>query len=182
MAQVLTELSPKDYDWIHAQKMFFVATAPLDGQGHINCSPKGGPCFKLLNDQTFIYIDYTGSGTETAAHLLENERICIMFCAFEGPPKIMRFHGHGEVLTPDHPDFAGYVTQLAPNPGTRALIRVHIQRIASSCGFSVPFYDYVADRDTLDKWAENRGPDGLTAYRQEKNAQSIDGLPGVVHA
>ncbi|MEZ5329107.1 MAG: pyridoxamine 5'-phosphate oxidase family protein [Verrucomicrobiales bacterium] len=170
--------------WIARQKMFFVATAPSAIDGHINCSPKGHDSFRILDDTTVAYRDLTGSGIETVAHLKDNGRIVIMFCAFEGPPKIVRFHGQGEVLEPDHDDFAEIATAFgaasdAEEMGTRAFIRVRVSRISDSCGYSVPAYDYVSDRDILLKWNDNKGADGVKAYQHTKNATSIDGLPGL---
>ena len=145
--------------------------------GHINNSPKGGEAFRILGPLAVAYQDYTGSGAETVAHLRENGRVVIMFCAFEGPPKIVRLHGHGAVITSDQPRFAGLGKLFPPNTGTRAIIHVTVTRVADSCGYSVPFYDYRSHRDTLDKWAESQGPEKVAAYRSQKNQQSIDGLP-----
>ena len=165
--------------WIGRQRLFFVATAPLAGEGHLNCSPKGGDSFRILDPATVAYQDLTGSGVETIAHLRENGRMVIMFCAFEGPPQIVRLHGTGEPVFPDDPDFSALAARFPSNIGTRAIIRLKIGRVSSSCGYAVPFFDYRGDRDTLDKWAEGKGPAKLEAYREEKNAQSIDGLPGL---
>jgi hypothetical protein len=166
--------------WIREQHMFFVATAPLAGQGHINCSPKGGSTFVILDSVTVAYQDLTGSGIETIAHLKENGRIVIMFCAFKGAPKIVRLHGQGEVLTAGHQDFAALAAKFPENPGTRAVIRVKVDRVSDSCGMAVPFYNYMEDRDALDKWARTKGEAGVKEYRQSKNTQSIDGLEGLV--
>ena len=163
--------------WIGKQRIFFVATAPLSPNGHVNASPKGGEAFRILGPLEVVYQDYTGSGAETAAHLRENGRIVIMFCAFDGPPKIVRLHGHGTVITSAHPRFAEFAKLFPPNPGTRAFIHVEVRRVSDSCGYSVPCYDYRNDRDTLDKWAINQGPEKLEDYRVRKNQKSIDGLP-----
>jgi hypothetical protein len=178
MADVLASIDERLRAWIAAQRVFFVATAPLGAEGRVNCSPRGGDCFRLMDDRECCFLDYTGSGTETAAHLAENGRICVMFCGFEGPPRILRIHGRGEVLPPDHSDFARYAALMPSNPGSRAVVRIAIGRISSSCGFGVPRYDFVAERDTLDAWAMKKGPEGLAAYRAQKNARSIDHLPG----
>lgn len=164
--------------WIEAQKIFFVSTAPLSSEAHLNCSPKGGDSFRILSDQEVAYLDFTGSGVETIAHLQENGRILILFCAFSGPPRIVRLHGKGEVLYPSDPDFARLIGSFPENAGARAILRLRLTRISDSCGYSVPFFDYVGPRDGLDKWAKTKGPEELSAYRQKKNAQSIDGLPG----
>ena len=163
--------------WIRRQHVFFTGTAPLSGDGHVNVSPKGGESFRLLGPMEAAYQDYTGSGAETAAHLRENGRIIIMFCAFEGPPKIVRLHGRGTVVTPENPRFAALAALFPSHPGTRAIIHIAITRVSDSCGYSVPLYDFKADRDVLNKWAENKGPEKLRAYRAEKNVRSVDGLP-----
>ena len=178
MGDLLETLTDKHIEWALAQKLFFVSTAPSGISGHINCSPKGGDCFTFLDQDTFVYADYTGSGNETIAHLHENGRILIMLCSFEGPPRIMRLHGRGTVILPGHADFEKYSNQLPANPGLRSIIHVNIQRASVSCGYSVPFFEFVGHRDLLDKWATNKGPEGVAAYREEKNQTSIDGLPG----
>ena len=179
MSKLLDGINEELAAWLHEQPLFFVATAPLSAQGHVNCSPKGGDCFRVLSPMQAAYLDFTGSGAETIAHLQENGRIVLMFCAFAGKPNIVRLHGHGEVLTPDSPEFAALASGFPANPGTRALIRVTVARVSTSCGFSVPFLEFEKDRETLDKWAAAKGPEGLTEYRQIKNAQSIDGLPAL---
>src|SRR5436190_21408458 len=177
--QQVEQITPELANWISQQKIFFVGTAPLSANGHVNCSPKGGDAFKILGPLSVAYQDYTGSGAETAAHLKENGRIVIMFCAFEGPPRIMRLHGRGEVIEPSHPDFAILAGHFPENPGTRAIIRVAVNRVSTSCGYSVPFFDHRSHRDTLDKWAKTSGPTGVQEYRREKNQKSIDGLPAL---
>lgn len=172
-AQIDAELA----EWIGQQKVFFVGTAPLSPAGHVNISPKGGDAFRVLGPLDVAYLDYTGSGAETAAHLRENGRIVIMFCAFEGGPKIVRLHGRGTVLTPDQSGFAELVEKFPRNPGTRAIIRVAVTRVSESCGFSVPFFDYRGPRTTLDQWATKQGPEGMAKYRARENARSVDGLP-----
>jgi hypothetical protein len=182
MGKLFDEIHPEMSDWMAAQKMFFVGTAPLAAAGHINCSPKGGDSFRVLGPREVAYADQTGSGIETVAHLRENGRIVIMFCAFEGGPKIVRLHGHGEVIEPDAPEFAELRTRFHNLIGVRALVRVQVTRIADSCGFAVPLYDFVAPRDVLDRHCEKLGPDGLNEYRAKKNRVSIDGLPGLQSA
>jgi len=179
MSKQIEQITPDLANWISQQKIFFVATAPLAANGHVNCSPKGGDAFKVLGPLSVAYQDYTGSGAETVAHLKDNGRILIMFCAFEGPPRIMRLHGRGEVLEPSHPDFAALAGLFPENPGTRAIIRVAVTRVSTSCGYSVPFFDHRSHRDTLDKWAKATGPNGVQEYRREKNRRSIDGLPAL---
>ncbi len=166
-------------EWIKAQHVFFVATAPLAANGHINCSPKGGQSLRIIDPLTVIYQDLTGSGIETVAHIRENSRIVIMFCAFEGPPRIVRLHGQAEVLRADHSNFASLLKHFPVNLGTRAIIRVKVKRIADSCGMGVPLYRYQKDRDALDKWAQAKGRTQLQEYRKQKNTLSIDGLLGI---
>ena len=163
-------------DWLREQHIFFVATAPLSEEGHVNCSPKGGACFRILGPLEVAYLDYTGSGAETAAHLRENGRIVLMFCAFMSKPDIVRLHGTGEVLTPRDEGFGEVAALFPPNPGTRAVVRVRVTRVSTSCGYAVPFMDYREERETLNKWAANKGREGLEEYRLLKNAQSIDGM------
>lgn len=177
MARTHANIGDDLREWIRAQQVFFVGTAPLSGEGHVNCSPKGGDTLRVLDDQHVAYLDRTGSGAETIAHLRENGRIVVMFCAFTGPPRIVRLHGRGTIVLPSDPEFAALRPLFPPTPGGRALIKVEVSRIADSCGFAVPLYDFVAQRDQLDRWAEAKGPEGLAAYRRLKNQQSIDGLP-----
>ena len=160
--------------WIERQQMFFVATAPLGNDGHVNVSPKGLDTLRILDDVTVAYLDLTGSGAETTAHVRENGRITLMWCAFEGPPRIVRVHGTGEVAPLDDPRVAGAFDDIA---GSRAVIIVRAERVSDSCGYSVPLYRYEGQRTKLVAWAEDRGDAGLAAYRAEHNVSSIDGLP-----
>jgi hypothetical protein len=164
--------------WLAQQKIFFVASAPLNRDGHINCSPKGCDTFRVLSEREVAYMDLTGSGVETIAHIQENGRVVIMFCAFDGPPKIVRLHGAGEVVYPGHDAYGELRKHFAPHAGARAIVRVKLNRISESCGHAVPFFEFTAHRDTLDRWTETKGPEGLVAYRAQKNRESIDGLPG----
>jgi hypothetical protein len=166
-------------EWIGRQRVFFVATAPLDPNGHVNCSPKGGDCFRVTGPREAAYQDYTGSGAETSAHLAENGRIVVMFCSFDPQPRIARLHGRGEVFTPGLPGFERFAPLFPQNPGTRAIIRIDIARVSTSCGFGVPFMEFREERDTLEKWARSKGSEGLAEYRATKNAVSIDGLPAL---
>jgi len=178
MGKVHDALTPELKLWIAEQKIFFVATAPLSSGGHLNCSPKGGDSFRIVDDRHVAYVDYTGSGIETIAHLQENGRVVIMFCAFDGPPKIVRLHGRGSVIYPEAPDFQQLLALFPTSVGARAIVRTELSRVSDSCGFSVPLYEFVGDRDAGSKWAEKKGAEGLEAYRKEKNARSLDGLPG----
>ncbi|MEX0601471.1 MAG: pyridoxamine 5'-phosphate oxidase family protein [Rhodothermales bacterium] len=179
MGKVYDEITPDLSDWLNEQKMFFVATAPLAADGLINCSPKGMDTFRVLGPREVAYLDLTGSGIETAAHLRENGRMVFMFCAFFGPPKIVRLHGEGDVVTEGHPDFEELIEHFPEYPGARSVIRCRLTRISDSCGFGVPRYEYVGERDTLERWAESKGEEGLADYRREHNRRSLDGLPGL---
>ena len=173
-------LNDRDRAFIARQRMFFVATAPLAGDGLINLSPKGlDGTFAIIDERTVAYLDLTGSGVETIAHLRENGRVCIMFNAFEGPPNILRIQGKGEAIEPGEAGFDELAAHFADLPGVRSIIRVTAERIADSCGFGVPFYAYQGQRDTLTEWAEKKGPAGVIKYQQGKNAKSLDGLPGL---
>lgn len=177
MSKTRPSIDPEMAEWIAAQKVFFVATAPLSADMHVNCSPKGGEAFRVLGPLEAVYHDYTGSGAETAAHLRENGRIVVMFCAFEGSPKIVRLHGIGSVVAHGDPRFDGLAAEFPPNAGTRSFIHIAIHRVSDSCGYSVPLFDFQGHRDVLDKWACKQGDEKLQEYRARKNAASIDGLP-----
>ena len=166
--------------FIEAQPMFFVATAPSGSGGHINLSPKGMTgTFAVLGPHRVGYLDYLGSGAETIAHLRDDGRICLMFCAFEGPPNIVRLHGRGEVLLPGAPAHDDLVARFADHPGRRAVIRVDVDRVSDSCGYAVPRMTLEGDREQLVKWARKKGDAGLEEYRRTRNARSIDGLPAL---
>ena len=181
MAKVFDGIDDKLAAWIGRQRMFFVGTAPSGSGGHVNVSPKGPiESLRILDPYTVAYQDVIGSGAETIAHLRDNGRIVVMFCAFEGPPRILRLHGRGTVLPADAVAFPG----SAPPPGTeRAVIRVDVGRIADSCGYGVPVMEYVGTRPQYPAWAETKmrkgGERALEDYMAEKNAVSIDGLPAV---
>ena len=178
MGKIYDNLSPELQSWLKQQKIFFVATAPLSKDGHVNCSPKGGDTFHVLNDREVAYLDLTGSGVETIAHVQENSRLVIMFCAFEGPPKVVRLHGHAAVTYPGHRDFPALAALFPANPGARAVIRLAVTRISDSCGYAVPFMSFQSHRAALDQLAEKKGPAGLREYRTLKNRVSIDGREG----
>ena len=165
--------------WIDAQPMWFVATAPLAADGRVNVSPRGHDSFSILSSHRVAWVDYTGSGVETIAHLRENGRICLMFCSFTSRPRIVRLHGHGSVHLPGESTYDEIVARHPDHPSTRAVVVVDVERVSDSCGYGVPVMEVVGERDLLRLGAERRGPDGLVAYRAEKNAQSIDGLPGL---
>jgi hypothetical protein len=180
MADVFPEITPVLADWIAAQRLFFVATAPLAGEGRVNCSPKGMDTLRVLGPREVAYTDVTGSGIETIAHLQENGRIVFMFCACEGPPKIVRLHGRGRALLAGTPEYDALAPMCPRYPGMRAIIRADISRVSTSCGYAVPKFDFVEQRDTLVKWTEKKGPEALIEYRRQKNARSLDGLPGLI--
>jgi hypothetical protein len=179
MGKQYPEITSTLKEWIEVQKIFFVATAPLSDEGHINCSPKGLDSFRIIDSHRVVYQDLTGSGIETVAHLKENGRIVIMFCGFEGPPKIVRLHGIGEVIEPAHPDFDSLTALFPKHLGARAYISVNVTRVSDSCGYSIPVYEYKKDRDVLDKLCASKGTEGLKIYRGLKNAESIDGIEGL---
>ncbi len=176
MGKMLTHLTPQLIEFIGRQKIFFTATAPRDGR--INLSPKGHDAFRILSSNRVGYLDLTGSGNETSAHLLADGRLTFMFCAFDGPPLILRLYGRGETIAPTHPDWPQLRPLFGPPlAGERHLIVAHIESIQTSCGMAVPLYAHTADRHELLDWAEKKGPAGVAAYRAEKNTRSIDGLP-----
>jgi hypothetical protein len=168
-------------DFVEAQRMFFVATAPSGDEGHVNVSPKGmGGTFVVLDEHRVAYLDYHGSGAETIAHLRENGRITVMFCAFEGPPNIVRLHGTGRAVAVGEAEF-DRLRELFPAPpdthGVRSVIVVDVQRVSDSCGYSVPLMSYAGDRDLLIRAHERRTDEDLAEYRRVKNGVSIDGRP-----
>ena len=177
MASLHPSITPDLAAFIAAQPLFFVASAPLSPSGHINVSPKGLDCFRVLDERTVAYLDLTGSGNETGAHLLENGRITFMFCAFAGPPRILRLYGQGRVVLPGGPRWEALIDGFAPLAGARQIVEATISRVQTSCGFGVPLMETAGQRDTLLRWAENRGPEGLADYRRTRNGRSIDGLP-----
>ncbi len=179
MGKVYDAIEGKLEDFIRRQRVFFVATAPLAGDGLVNLSPKGLDSLRILGPRTVAYLDLTGSGIETVAHLKENGRIVIMFCAFDGPPKIVRLYGRGEVIEPGAAEFAALAALFPTYPGIRSVIRVDCRRISDSCGFGVPRMSFEEDRSQLLAHAERKGPEGIEAYKAAKNARSLDGLPGL---
>jgi predicted pyridoxine 5'-phosphate oxidase superfamily flavin-nucleotide-binding protein len=176
-------------DWIARQPMFFVGTAPRADDGHVNISPKGpAGTLRVLDERTVAYLDVIGSGAETIAHLRENGRIVVMLCAFDGPPKILRLHGRGEVVPAGDPRFDDLLErlefdELGPPEARRAVVLVHVTRMADSCGYGVPLMTYEGERPHHDLSTRKRlrtgGPEALVDYQREKNAESIDGLPAV---
>ncbi len=189
MGKVFERIDDKMRAWIAEQALFFVGTAPLSAEGHVNVSPKG-PIGSLciLDDTTIAYLDVLGSGAETIAHLRENGRIVVMLCAFRGPPRVVRLHGRGEPIFPADPRFAallaahGFEDAGVPE-SRRAIIVIKVDRISDSCGYGVPLMNYEAQRTQLPAWGERKltsgGPQALDDYRRKMNAVSIDGLPAI---
>ena len=178
MATQFTRIEPQHRAFIERQRIFFVASAAADSR--VNLSPKGLDALRVLDDRSVCYLDLTGSGSETSAHLLADGRLTIMFCAFEGPPNILRLYGHGRSLVRGTSDYAEMLAARyggVETPGARAIIVLDCDLVQTSCGFAVPLFDYKDDRPTLVRWAEQKGEDGVAAYRREKNAESMDGLP-----
>ena len=179
MATVFERIDDRLAAFIAAQHLFFVASAPSGGDGHVNLSPKGLDTFAILDPRTVAYLDLTGSGAETVAHVRQNGRITLMFCAFEGPPKIVRLQGRGEVLEPAHAAFGALRPRFPALLAARAIIRVRLDRIADSCGFGIPRYRYEGERTQLQAWAARQGDEGIAAYQAKHNRRSIDGLPAL---
>jgi hypothetical protein len=178
MADVLDALTDELVDWMGRQSVFFVATAPVEG-GHVNLSPKGYDTFRVLDPTTVAYLDLTGSGAETIAHLRENGRITLMFCAFDGPPRILRLFGTGTARPKGTSGFDALAGRFSVVPGARSIVSVDVERIQTSCGYAVPFLDLREERPTLLQWAARRDDDTLAAYWRDRNATSIDGLPAL---
>jgi hypothetical protein len=187
MARVYDEITDHLRDWVGRQSMFFVATAPLAGDGHVNVSPKGPiGSLRVLGPHRVAYLDIGGSGAETIAHLRENGRIVVMLCAFDGPPRIVRFHGSGEALLPDDPRFAelldeaGFEDPSLPE-ARRSIVDVDVTRVSDSCGYGVPLMSFEGLREhhqlSTAKKLRTLGPEGYAEYRREANASSLDGLP-----
>jgi hypothetical protein len=177
MAAAHDDISPELADWIAQQPMFFVATAPANG-GHVNVSPKGLDTVRVLDPHCVAYLDLTGSGIETIAHLRENGRITLMWCAFWGNPRILRVYGHGTAHEVGTPTYESLLPNFEQLPGARAIITVAVDRVSTSCGYAVPLMTLESDRDRLIDWALAKGEDALPGYRKDKNARSIDDLPG----
>lgn len=177
MGKLFDAMLPEHEAFIRRQHLFFVGSAPLSAEGHVNLSPKGYDALRILSPNEVAYLDLTGSGNETAAHLAENGRITVMFAAFEGQPLILRLYGKGRVILPGSADWDRLEGLFPKLIGARQIILVSIYAVQTSCGFGVPLFSYEGDRETLVKWAENKGDSGLVEYRRQKNAKSLDGLP-----
>lgn len=175
MAKQFDRIEPDHRAFIEAQHMFFVGTAAAEGR--VNISPKGMDSLRVLDENRIVWRNMTGSGNETAGHLKQVNRITLMWCGFEKRPMIMRAYGSARTLHPRDADFAALNALFPDQIGARQIYDVNVEMLQTSCGFAVPYFDHVGERDTLKKWAQDRGPDGVSAYWAEKNQQTLDGLP-----
>jgi len=178
MAKQFERIEPFHREFVEKQRIFFNASAPAEG--HVNVSPRDGAALRVLSPNVVIYLDRTGSGNETAAHLLADGRLTLMFCAFEGPPLILRLYGLGHIVPRSSSEYADLLAAHFDNiepPGARQVVHLDIDLVQTSCGFGVPLFDYVSERDQLVRWAEAKGEKGLEEYWHLKNERSIDGLP-----
>ncbi len=175
MAEKYDTLSPELRDWIAAQHVFFVATAAPDG--HINVSPKGQDSLRVIDESTLLWLNLTGSGNETAAHLKTINRMTLMWCAFQGPPRILRVYGQAKVVHPRDPEWSTCTETLDAPVGARQYFLVDVEFVQTSCGYAVPLMDFQEDRQALALWSDKRGEDGIRDYWVEKNVTSLDGLP-----
>lgn len=175
MAKFYKNLNSRLQEFIKNQKIFFVATAPLEGR--INLSPKGMDSLRVVDENRILWLNVTGSGNETAAHLLENNRITLMFCAFEGAPNILRIYGAGKAIHPSDSEWNEYISLFPETPGSRQIFDIKIDSVQTSCGMSIPYFDYQGERNQLNDWAKEKGEEGIKSYWKEKNRMSIDGKP-----
>jgi Pyridoxamine 5'-phosphate oxidase len=179
MGKVHERLDDRLIEFIGKQHVFFVGTAPDSPDGHLNVSPKGLDTFRILGPTSVAYLDLTGSGIETVAHLRENGRITILFCAFEGRPLILRLYGRGRVVEPGDPEWGGLIAEFPEYPGVRSVVVMDVERVADSCGFAVPLYEYQGERSQLIDYANKKGPEGMEQYKAQKSRASIDGIAGL---
>jgi Pyridoxamine 5'-phosphate oxidase len=178
MAKQFAHLEASHRDFIGRQRIFFAASAAA--QARVNVSPRGTDAFRIIDERTVAYLDQTGSGNETSAHLKADGRLTLMFCAFDGPPNILRLYGRGEILRRGSEAYAGLLRTAfggAEPTGARQIVRLAVELVQTSCGYGTPLFDYRGERSSLDNWARAKGVEGLEAYRREKNTVSIDGLP-----
>jgi hypothetical protein len=182
MATNFDEIDDTLAQWLVDQPLFCVGTAPLSAQGSVNCSPKGNRQeFAVLSGRRVAYLDQTGSGVETIAHLRENGRIVILFFAISGAPRIVRLHGRGRVIERDSPDFAEFAASFptAHDVGVRSIIVADLERVSDSCGYGIPLLSFAEHRPTMDQWSRRKGPEGIREYWREHNLVSIDGIEGL---
>ncbi len=175
MGKTFPKINEKHQEFIQAQQMFFVATAPEGG--HLNLSPKGLDTLQIINSNRVLWLNYTGSSNETAAHLLEDDRMTIMFCAFEGDPKILRLYGHARTIHPRDDDWEALLCHFPDTAGSRQLFEMDVELVHTSCGFGVPLYNYAGQRSILTDWIEKKGDNGITQYWEDKNTRSLNGKP-----
>lgn len=175
MADRFDALLDEHIAFIDAQQMFFVGSAAP--QGRVNVSPKGQDSLRVLGPNEIVYLSLTGSGNETAAHVKSCGRMTLMWCAFAGPPRILRAYGTADVVHPRHPEWPRFAALIPPPVGARQYFHVHVDLVQTSCGYAVPRYEYLEQRQALTLWAHKRGPDGIEDYWREKNVTSMDGLP-----
>jgi len=175
MSKIYTKITRRLQKFIEAQKIFFVATAP--NSGRINLSPKGMDSFRVIDENRVLWLNVTGSGNETAAHLLENDRITIMFCSYEDAPNILRLYGKGKEIKEGDTSWNELISLFPKTPGTRQIFDITIETAQTSCGMSIPFFEYKGERNELNDWAKEKGKEGIKQYWEDKNQTSIDGLP-----
>lgn len=175
MAKQYEQITAQHQAFIERQKIFFVGTAGCEGR--VNVSPKGMDSLRVLGPNRVVWLSVTGSGNETAAHIAENGRMTVMFCAFEAEPTILRLYGHAMAVNPRDADWHELLAQFVELPGTRQLFDLNVELVQTSCGMAVPLYNYQSDRESLNDWAKKKGEKGVEAYQREKNQQSIDGKP-----
>ena len=180
MGKFHESISGAHQDFIQKQHIFFVATAPLNGNGHVNLSPKGLDCFRIIGHNKVAYMDLISSGNETSAHTLENGRITLMFCSFENTPNILRLYGKGFTVLPGSDAWETYAAYFNIYPSTRQIIVAEIDLVQTSCGFGVPLFSYEGERNIHFEWADKTGPQGLEDYVQKNNLKSLDGLPTAI--
>lgn len=177
MGKFFENITDKHKDFIQRQKIFFVASAPLAKEGHVNLSPKGMDSFRVLTPNKVAYLDIISSGNETSAHCLENGRLTIMMCSFEGPPNILRLYGRGQTILPKDDEWQKLSKHFEMSISVRQIIVADIYKVQTSCGYGVPLYTYEGERDIHQKWSENKGIEGLRDYMLTNNMVSLDGLP-----
>ncbi len=178
MARQFPKLEPSHHGFITLQHIFFTATAAATGR--VNISPRGTDALRILHDNAVVYLDRTGSGNETAAHLRANGRMTIMLCAVEGPPNIIRLYGQGKIIRRDSREYVDLLAKKYDGMeqlGARQMVQLDFDLVQTSCGYGVPLYNYTGERDSMDRWAQSKGEDGIAAYWREKNIRSIDGFP-----
>ncbi|MGB3295420.1 MAG: pyridoxamine 5'-phosphate oxidase family protein [Phormidesmis sp.] len=180
MAKQYEHIDEAHRRFIEQQKIFFVGSA--GAAGRVNVSPKGMDSLRVLGPNRVVWLSVTGSGNESAAHVIENGRMTVMFCSFEGAPTILRLYGEARVIYPRDADWDTLTGEFPPLPGTRQLFDLQVSLVQTSCGMAVPLYEYQGDRDSLNQWAEKQGPDGIEAYWAKKNQVSIDQMPTHIFA